>query len=280
MYGNQVFNSGNLATGENTNKAQRKAYKRLVKEGVKNLYVVSTEELNYISDNIVDTLHPLDTGMRKHADAILKPLCEILDFHNSELTYKSQKAVSQYRFLGFRERHYNLIEGIKQTKPKNVLLGDDIVSNWENRASFPSGYSNFGMFKDRIENVIWRVLHDEMYNYDANKIVVFAGGNNLETTSDDIEIVEGLKYLIEKIYNKQPNAQIILSGLIPRKGLESRISTINGKIQQMVSEQGKSTYKDLGQYLVSSGSIESSLYEADGIHLNDAGYEKLASVLN
>ncbi|OHT09799.1 G-D-S-L family lipolytic protein [Tritrichomonas foetus] len=280
MYGNEVFNDRNKNTHINTNKAQKAAYDLLLEEGVKNMYYVTTEELNYTSDDIVDTLHPLDTGMKKHANAVYKPLATILDLPNDELTYKTQKAITQYRYLGFRQRHYDLIEKIGQSKPTNVLFGDDIVAHWEGRSSFPSGYTNFGMNQDRIENVIWRVLHEEMFNYTATKIVLIAGGNNLETTTDDNEIVEGLKYLVERVKNKQPNAQIILSGLIPRKGLESRITTLNGKIQSMVIAQGKATYKDLGKSLLSGGSIDSSSYESDGIRLNDVGYTKLAAALN
>lgn len=36
---------------------------------------------------------------------------------------------SQYRYKCFRDRHYELIECIKQNKPTNVI-GDDIVHQW------------------------------------------------------------------------------------------------------------------------------------------------------
>lgn len=61
------------------NKGQREAYGELKREGVKELYYLSREELNYHPDSWVDYVHPSDWGMQQQARAVEKKLKEILE---------------------------------------------------------------------------------------------------------------------------------------------------------------------------------------------------------
>lgn len=61
------------------NQGQKEAYRRLKKEGVKNLHYLSREELNYSPDGWVDYVHPSDYGMQRQAEAVgkrLRKLCK------------------------------------------------------------------------------------------------------------------------------------------------------------------------------------------------------------
>lgn len=60
------------------NRGQREAYEEMKKEGVKRLYYLSREELNYHPDSWVDYVHPSDWGMQQQAQAVGRKLKEIL----------------------------------------------------------------------------------------------------------------------------------------------------------------------------------------------------------
>ncbi|OHT00447.1 hypothetical protein TRFO_32850 [Tritrichomonas foetus] len=137
-----------------------------------------------------------------------------------------------------------------------------------------------GCNKDRIENILWRTIHDNLYNFTAEKIVVFAGAENLDVNTDE-EITEGLKHLLKTIKVQQPSSNIVLCGIQPSKGKESRMSTLNTKISSMVSSsESGATYSDPASVLLNGQTINAAYFEADGIKLNDQGYTKLAERIN
>lgn len=61
-----------------TNRALSAAYKQLRSEKVKGLYYVTSAQLNYDPDGIVDVVHPNDIAMRNEADGITPTLKKVL----------------------------------------------------------------------------------------------------------------------------------------------------------------------------------------------------------
>ena len=127
---------------------------------------------------------------------------------------------------------------------------------------------------DRIENILWRVYHDELSGYDADRIVLMAGTNNIFINTED-EIVEGIRFLLSAIHRQQPKAKIKVIGILPRRGEEDKVRRINESIRRMVSEEGY-IYCDAGLSLLQKdGKINESLF-TDGLHPNAKGYWPIA----
>ena len=132
-----------------------------------------------------------------------------------------------------------------------------------------AGYLNLGYSSDRIENVLWRIYHGELDGYQAEKIVVMIGTNNLGIHSAE-EIVDGLEFLLKQIQIRQPKAKIKVAGLFPRKGMESDVKKLNKQISKMAARNG-CDYIDVGKKLLAkSGKIDEKLF-VDGQRLNDKG---------
>ena len=68
-----------------------------------------------------------------------------------------------------------------------------------------AGFSNMGCGFDRIENLLWRVCHGEVDGYEAERVVVMIGTNNLSCNTDD-EIIRGIAHLVAVIARHQPSA--------------------------------------------------------------------------
>lgn len=77
-YSNGITNQKQYDAYMRANVGQAKAYKELKKEGVKNLFYLSMEELGYSTDSWVDYVHPSDLGMVRQAVAIEKKLKKII----------------------------------------------------------------------------------------------------------------------------------------------------------------------------------------------------------
>jgi lysophospholipase L1-like esterase len=271
------------------NKAQREAFAQLKSEGNNNLYLLSKEEIGLSMDGTVDGIHPNDLGMQDYADAYEKIIRSILNEPVGEYgTMQPRIQNRDARVYDWDLRHQEILSQNKIKPPRIVFFGNSITHFWggDPKSSFingadswnqfmePLGVGNFGYGWDRIENVLWRVYHDELSGYEAAQVVILIGTNNIPLNSN-AEILEGLKFLIQAIKIRQPKAEILLMGIYPRRKDEEKISELN---QGIVSISGLMNvrYLDAGKVLLNSdGKINETLF-TDGLHPNAEGYRKLA----
>ncbi|MCK5371332.1 MAG: acetylhydrolase, partial [Cyclobacteriaceae bacterium] len=175
----------------------------------------------------------------------------------------------------------------KSDPPKICFFGNSITHFWGGEPKGPRRNGgdtwddnfreleirNFGFGWDRVENVLWRVYHEELDGFNAEQILIMLGTNNFHLNTDE-EIVAGLELFIKAIKNRQPNAKIVLMGIYPRRDQEARVYELNLLIAQLAGMLNIN-YADFGNVLLNEGGkIEESFF-LDGLHPNIAGYSLL-----
>ena len=285
-YRNQEMSHSSKESGDRMNDALSQAYDSLINLGIKNIFYLRKDMIHFPENGCVDNIHPNDLGMQAYADAYEKITREILSMPTGPL--RTIKPVSQRRephMYEWKVRHNNILENIHSQQPEKVIIGNSITHYWggtaereSGRQSWkkrmePAGFLNLGYGWDRIENVLWRVYHGELSGYNAEEVVLMIGTNNLGLDADN-DIVVGLRNLLTQIRIRQPNATIKVVGLLPRRGEESHIKTINERIARMASREGFN-YLDVGGHLLlKDGKIDERLF-SDGLHPNEEGYSKI-----
>jgi lysophospholipase L1-like esterase len=270
----------------------REAFAQLKTESVSQLYLLPLSEINLSLDAMVDGTHPSDLGMQQYAEAYEKSIRIILN--EPVGIYSTTQPCPQMRdakIYDWETRHRDMIALTKTNPPKIIFLGNSITHYWGGQPQAPisrgsdswnsvfasMGTQNFGYGWDRIENVLWRVYHEELDGYTANQVIILIGTNNLHLNSDK-EIIEGLKWLVQAIRVRQSKAAILLLGILPRRKEEKRVTGLNEGIAQASGELNV-TYADPGRILLNmEGNIDESLF-TDGLHPNAEGYKKLAEKL-
>lgn len=280
---------GNYITA---NKALLEVYQQIHAENIQQVYLLPATDIHFDLSATVDGVHPGDAGMQAYADAYIKTLRNILQEPvgniNTTIPCRQYRELSRY---DWDARHNEILSMNKTHAPKTVILGNSIIHFWGGlpKGPFgrgadswkavmdPAGTRNMGFGWDRIENVLWRVYHEELDGYDATNILVMTGTNNLQMNTNE-EIIKGLQQLVVAIRQRQPKASILLSGILPRKNMEQRIVNINNGIMQLAGAE-QVRFINPGQVLLLPDQhIDDKLF-TDGLHPNAEGYNKLAAFL-
>lgn len=287
---------GLLDTGRNAgysrvNKLLVQTYSKLIAAGTKSVYLLTNKEIGFDANSTVDGLHPNDIGMEKYATAYENIIRTIINEPVGKYSTTQPVVQSRDGYYDWRNRHSEIRALVKTDPPKIVFLGNSILNYWGgmpraplargadswNKYLEPLGVKNFGFGWDMIENVLWRVYHEELDGFKASKVMIMIGTNNLSANNDK-EIVEGLRMLVEAVKIRQPQAEILLSGLLPRRAQEKRIEILNEAIHKL-ADQTKARFINPGKLLLyRTGKIDESLF-GDGLHPNEVGYQKLATAL-
>lgn len=291
-YADYLTNEKSKGKYTNLNQSLDSAFNTLISEGYTKVFHLTKEELQFNFDMYVDIIHPNDYGMVAYADAyeplIRKVLHETSGEISTTIPCTQSRDIAVYKW---EERHQAILKRNKEKAPKVCLFGNSIVNFWGGKPESvivngkdswkkimkPLGVQNFGFGWDRIENVLWRVYHDELDGFEAEKIVLMIGTNNLHLNSDS-EIIKGLQKLIKAIRIRQPKSEIVMIGILPRRGKVKRVDTINSKISQLAEVEGLE-FKIVGDGLLAKdGKIDESLF-TDGLHPNGKGYMIIAKKL-
>ncbi|MFC0774981.1 SGNH/GDSL hydrolase family protein [Terrimonas alba] len=276
---------------ERVNNVLRNVFAQLKNEGIQNIFLLGNKDINLNIDATVDGLHPNDIGMMMYAAAYEKIIRSILQEPSGNISTTIPVIQSRDGYYDWRSRHAEILQLNKTDPPKSVVVANSIIHYWGgepkaplnrgaaswNKYLQPSGMRNLGFGWDKIENVLWRIYHDELDGFNTHNVVVMIGTNNL-TDNNDEEIIAGLKNLVEQIKIRQPKATVLLVGILPRRQMEKRIVVVNKGIARL-SALLHIKYINPGTVLLKkTGNIDESLFE-DGLHPNKAGYEKLGGQL-
>jgi lysophospholipase L1-like esterase len=291
-YMDEEINPAEKKKYQDANKALKEVLDSLAATGVKSVFLLSKKEINQDIETTVDGTHSNDAGMMRYADAYEKEIRNILNEsigdNTTTIPVTQRRDASTY---DWETRHNAVLAYNKTHKPQIVFLGNSITNYWSGEPTAPirrgeiswakyfehKSAANFGFGWDRVENVLWRVYHDELDSISPSHIVLMIGTNNLQLNTDDA-IVTGLQFLVSAIHKKQPAAKILLMGILPRRDMEDRIAKLNKLIAK--ADMGENVhFADSGKlFLKPDKKIDEALF-VDGLHPNEKGYEKLGAFI-
>ena len=269
---------------DHANKAQKAAYEKLIAEGVKHVYHLTYAELGMHQDATVEGIHPSDYGMVIYADAYEKKLREILNEPIGE--YKTTIPTEQSRdSYDWMDRHNSIIKQGREGKHfERVVIGNSIMHHWggtdfrikrgqEVWDTYMQGTLNMGCGFDRIENMLWRVYHDELEGFTADNIYMMVGTNNIGNSSEE-EILGGIEHLVSAVRARRPEAKVVLIAIFPRVKDFEFTKRVNVGIANLAQRLGVEFREPGNNLLKEDGSVDESLF-VDGLHPNNEGYSRV-----
>jgi len=204
-------------------------------------------------------------------------------------------AVTQDRdwpIYDWAKRHDAVTALARERKPSLVFIGDSIIHAFggephdrpqPGKKVWKEYYgkrnaANLGFGHDYTENVLWRLEHGELDAAAARVVVLLIGTNNTDRNSAP-EIAGAIRAICDLIRRKQPQAKILLLGILPRSAQADAARVKIAQINRLIATyhgHGGITYLDVGaQFISADGSISKDLMR-DYLHPTARGYEVLA----
>lgn len=165
-----------------------------------------------------------------------------------------------------------------------VLLGDSIIHGWDgkmdlyNKSFGPYKPANWGFSADRTEHVLWRLDNIGEGKAAPKLFMVMIGTNNVgHRSSTPDQTVEGVRFILEKISLKWPEAKVLLLGVFPRganneDGLRKQVNEINERLP-LLCDGKKIVFLNINQnFLDKDGNLSKDIMP-DLLHPNLKGGE-------
>ena len=180
------------------------------------------------------------------------------------------------------------VEKEVQVVPDNYLfLGDSLTDYFDLETYFPNQpVVNSGIAGNTTDQIL-ASMKTRVYDYNPSKIFLLIGTNDLRDGKSQEAVVQNIEKIIEEIQINRKQAEIFVESLYPVNasvssavGIRSNetIQNINAQLQEYCNEEDL-TYIDLYAKLQDEQGNLQTQYTVDGLHLNDAGYQVVAKVL-
>lgn len=142
-----------------------------------------------------------------------------------------------------------------------------------------------GISGDKSQNILYR-LENGNYNAASPKVVTLTIGiNNLTSGNSPKETFIGIKKCIETAQRVLPNSKLVVFGVLPagkekNSDLRIKVDEVNKMLSDYTSVNKEFQYMNLDDVFTDSrGSLKSSFYAPDNLHLSGNGYAAWSKII-
>lgn len=184
-------------------------------------------------------------------------------------------------------QHNRFVLECKDKEPDVLFVGDSMVQIlhqyelWRELFS-PLHALNFGIGGDTTSQVLWRLQNGELEDIKPKVVVLWVGTNNFDHTAE--EVTGGIEAIVQLINTQQPQAKVIVMGLLPRGEKPNPLRTKNARVNQLLKSSlpklSNAQFFDTDTGLVHSDGTITCHDMYDFLHLTAAGYAKVCKPLH
>jgi beta-glucosidase len=166
-----------------------------------------------------------------------------------------------------------------------VWLGDSITDSYDGAPALPGYITAYGgqpeldlaVGGNKTQNVLWQVDEGELVGTNAKVVVVMIGTNNIATGDSPMATAQGVQAIVQAIEKSQPQADILLVGILPRgqspsDPMRTAVSQTNSLIATL-ADGVRVHYVDIGAAFLNPDGTISPTVMSDYVHPTAYGYQ-------
>ncbi|XP_045694209.1 platelet-activating factor acetylhydrolase IB subunit alpha1 isoform X1 [Phyllostomus hastatus] len=183
--------------------------------------------------------------------------------------------------------HHRFVADSKDKEPEVVFIGDSLVQLmhqceiWRELFS-PLHALNFGIGGDGTQHVLWRLENGELEHIRPKIVVVWVGTNNHGHTAE--QVAGGIKAIVQLVNQRQPQARVVVLGLLPRgqhpNPLREKNQQVNELVRATLAGHPRAHFLDADPGFVHSDGTISHHDMYDYLHLSRLGYTPVCRTLH
>ncbi|XP_051901393.1 platelet-activating factor acetylhydrolase IB subunit alpha1-like [Pristis pectinata] len=180
-------------------------------------------------------------------------------------------------------QHNRFVADTKDKEPDVLFVGDSLVQLlhqfeiWQELFS-PLHALNFGIGGDATQHVLWRLQHGELENIRPKVIVLWVGTNNHGHTAE--QVAGGIEAIVRLLNQRQPQARVIVLGLLPRGRDPNPLRVKNAQVNELVRAIPGACFLDVDPGFVSPDGTLSHGDLYDYLHLTRQAYAQVCRLIH
>ena len=168
-----------------------------------------------------------------------------------------------------------------------VFAGSSLIEYWNTQHNFSQTMQGVNVGLAGSHSTDWLQLIDRLIvTYSPEKIVLYVGGNDASKQGNEMApyVAHSVIRLLEAIRSALPDAQIYWISLLSFPALTENNSgameIVNGIVYEHIASDPNLHYIDVTAKICPSGIADPLYFDGgDGVHMNEAGYAVLESVV-
>lgn len=160
----------------------------------------------------------------------------------------------------------------------SIRLWDDLESRFHDLPIVKRGVGGCEL-ADFVQHYMDKIV----FPYDASKIVVYAGENDIANGKSSQSVIERFEQLWNQIREQQGDVPIYFLAIKPsnsRIQLMPAMEEANKGIRAFLKNKKNGTYIDVASVVLNAaGQPDDALFKEDRLHLNDKGYDLWEAII-
>ncbi len=177
------------------------------------------------------------------------------------------------------EKRLLVLDGLAPAQDGVLFLGDSITEFAPLDVLFPEVETqNYGIGWDTTDGIILRL--SQVSRNSPERLFLLIGTNDLYYGHSSEHIAKNVGQIVDRLYGQLPSTDLFILSLLPRGAdYVSRIKETNDAITEVI-EFKDARYLNISSEFSDENGVMLDVLSTDGLHLNEAGYARLAELIS
>jgi lysophospholipase L1-like esterase len=164
-----------------------------------------------------------------------------------------------------------------------VFVGSSTIRLWDLKKSFPDlDTINRGFGGSQLADSV-HFAPRIVLKYKPRTVVLYAGDNDLAAGKTPEQVAADFREFVRLMHRALPKTRIVFLSIKPsvkRWNIWDKIKKANARIEVICNRDSRCSYVDDSKVILGTdGKPQAALFQKDGLHLNEKGYELISQIL-